>query len=240
MPRIAARTGNLLLDSLTPEERDALLADAEQRPIPVGQPRRAPGDPIDSVLFPTSGTYSVLVEIGNDRVEAATIGREGAADVYAALASNVATQVLIGQVPGEAVEVPVEVFRKMAQQGPRMQALIYGYLEALFAQAATATACIALHHVNERCARWLLETHDRVDSDTFELKQEFLAVMLAVSRPSVSIAAGTLQASGSIRYRRGTITVVDREALEAASCPCYEIIRSQYSRLVPLGSNSGV
>jgi CRP-like cAMP-binding protein len=113
--------------------------------------------------------------------------------------------------------------------------LIYGYIEALFAVASRATACIALHQVSERCARWLLETHDRVDSNRFELKQEFLGRMLAVSRPTVSVAQGTLQAAGTIQYRRGKITIVDREALEEASCSCYEVNRRDYSRLVPLG-----
>jgi CRP-like cAMP-binding protein len=94
---------------------------------------------------------------------------------------------------------------------------------------------MALHQVNERCARWLLETHDRVDSDTFELKQDLLARMLAVSRPTVSVAAGTLQAAGTIEYRRGKVSIVDREALEDASCSCYEANRADYSRLVPLG-----
>ena len=82
--------------------------------------------------------------------------------------------------------------------------------------------------------RWLLQTHDRVDSDTFGLTQEYLGVMLGVQRPSVSIAQRTLQAAGCITFRRGSITVVDREALEAAACACYELIRTEYSRLVPL------
>jgi CRP-like cAMP-binding protein len=91
-----------------------------------------------------------------------------------------------------------------------------------------------VHHLNQRCARWLLQTHDRVDSDTFGLTQEYLGVMLGVQRPSVSIAQQTLQAAGCITYKRGSITIVDREALEAAACPCYEMIRREYSRLVPL------
>jgi hypothetical protein len=99
---------------------------------------------------------------------------------------------------------------------------------------AISAACNAVHHLNERCARWLLMTHDRVEEDTFDLKQEFLAVMLGVQRPSVSIAAGTLQEAGLISYRRGGITIRDREGLEEATCPCYELIRAEYSRLVPL------
>jgi CRP-like cAMP-binding protein len=228
------RTGNQLLDSLTAQEREQLLADAERRPIPLGEVLRRPGDAVDSVMFPVSGTFSVIVEPDNDGVEAASIGREGAVDVFSALGSGIASQVLLGQVAGEFIDVPLETFLRVSKDGPTLQRLFFGYSEALFAQGCASTACIAVHNVNERCARWLLETHDRVDSDTFELKQEFLALMLAVSRPTVSIAAGTLQASGCIQYKRGKITVVDREALEAAACSCYEQVRGHYARLVPL------
>jgi CRP-like cAMP-binding protein len=101
-------------------------------------------------------------------------------------------------------------------------------------QISLTAACNAVHHLNQRCARWLLQTHDRVDDDTFGLTQEYLGVMLGVQRPSVSIAQRTLQEAGCITFRRGFITVVDREGLEAAACPCYELIRTEYSRLVPL------
>jgi CRP-like cAMP-binding protein len=227
------RTGNLLIDSLPPHERASLLADAERRPITVGEVRRAPGDAIDTVL--TSGTYSIIIDADDEQVEAATIGREGVVDVYAALGSAVATQTVLSQVAGNSIDVGVETFRAMVQADTRLRRLIYGYIEAVFAVASRATACMALHQVNERCARWLLETHDRVDSDTFELKQDFLARMLAVSRPTVSVSAGTLQAAGTIEYRRGKVSIVDREALEDASCSCYEADRADYARLVPLG-----
>jgi CRP-like cAMP-binding protein len=228
-------TGNLLLDSLPPQERAGLLTDAERRPITVGQVRRSPGDAIDTVLFPIGGTYSIIVDADHEQVEAATVGREGVVDVNAALGSAVATQTVLAQVAGNSIDVGVETFRAMAGADTRLRHLIYGYVEAVFAVMSRATACMALHQVNERCARWLLETHDRVDSDTFELKQEFLGRMLAVSRPTVSIAERTLQAAGTIQYRRGKITIVDREALEEASCSCYEANRGDYSRLVPLG-----
>jgi CRP-like cAMP-binding protein len=228
------RTGNLLLDSLTLEERDSLLSDSTERRIEVGQSWRVPGDPIDTVIFPIRGTLSLIAETGDGQVESATIGREGAADVFAALGSRVAAQALIAQIEGNAIETRLERFDKVYDSGPTARRLIHGYIEALFMQTATSAVCLAVHHLNERCARWLLQCHDRVDDDTFVLKQEFLALMLGVHRPSVSIAAKTLQASGLITYRRGKITITDREGLEDAACPCYEEIRSAYSRLVPL------
>jgi CRP-like cAMP-binding protein len=229
------KTGNLLLDSLGPSEREDLLAGAESQPIEVGHVFLSPGDPITKVIFPTGGTISVVTEPrSGQRVEAATVGREGVGCVHSALGSRVAGQQLVGQVSGEAIGVDVDLFSKLSSQPGKLQDLIYGYLEAFFAQASLSAACNAVHHLNERCARWLLMTHDRVDSDTFDLKQEFLAVMLGVQRPSVSISAGTLQEAGLITYRRGSITILDREGLEQATCPCYEMIRSEYSRLVPL------
>lgn len=94
-----------------------------------------------------------------------------------------------------------------------------------------STACMALHQVQERCARWLLMTHDRVRQDEFELSQEFLAVMLGASRPTVSIAAGMLQGAGFVRYRYGRVTISGRAGLESASCECYAHVKAQYDLL---------
>jgi CRP-like cAMP-binding protein len=227
-------TGNLLLDALGETERALLLADARTRPIEVGSVLFRPGDAIGFVPFPTSGTISMLAQPDLAApVEAATIGREGAGSLHSALGSRRATQELVGQVDGEMIAVGIEPFAKQAREG-ELQGLIYGYLEALVVQISLSAACNAVHHLNQRCARWLLQTHDRVDSDTFGLTQEYLGVMLGVQRPSVSIAQRTLQAAGCISFRRGSITVLDREALESASCACYAMIRAEYSRLVPL------
>ena len=232
-----SKTDNLILDSLDPAEREDLLAGAEPRALEVGHVFLSPGDQITEVIFPRSGTVSVVTEPRTgQRVEAATVGREGVGSVHSALGSRVAGQELVGQVSGEAIAVDVDLFAKLSSHPGKLQDLIHGYLEAFFAQASLSAACNAVHNLNERCARWLLLTHDRVDSDTFDLKQEFLAVMLGVQRPSVSISAGTLQEAGLITYRRGSITILDREGLEDATCPCYEMIRSEYSRLVPLTS----
>jgi CRP-like cAMP-binding protein len=233
-PDLRHPTGNLLLDALSEDERALLLTEARTKPIEVGAALFRPGDAIGYVPFPLRGTISMLAQPdGTGPVEAATIGREGAGSLHSALGSRRASQELIGQVDGEFIAVGIELFSKQANQG-QLQSLVYGYLEALVVQISLSAACNAVHHLNQRCARWLLQTHDRVDSDTFGLTQEYLGVMLGVQRPSVSIAQRTLRAAGCISFRRGSITVTDREALEAAACPCYEMIRAEYSRLVPL------
>lgn len=235
MDRDPPPTRNLLLDALPPADREALLASAVRQPIGVGTVLLAPGDEITTVPFPVEGTLSLVAEPDQDhRVEAASIGREGLGSVHAALGSRTASQRLFGQVPGEMITVDVETFARLAGQPGRLQRLVYGYIEATFTQAALSAACNALHHVNQRCARWLLMSHDRVDGDTFELRQEFLAYMLGVQRPTVTIAAGNLAGAGLITYHRGVITIVDRERLEEACCPCYGLIQEEYTRLVPI------
>jgi CRP-like cAMP-binding protein len=117
-------------------------------------------------------------------------------------------------------------------ESARFERLLYRYALALFDQAAQHAACNRLHALEERCARWLLMTHDRVDGDVLPLKQQFLAEMLGVHRPAVTLAAGALQKAGVIRYTRGKVTVLDREALENASCECYRIIARRDAQLL--------
>jgi CRP-like cAMP-binding protein len=124
-------------------------------------------------------------------------------------------------------------FRRALKDSPPFFALLMRYAQAFLNQIAQNSTCNRLHPVDERCARWLLQTQDRMDGETsFPLTQEFLAQMLGVRRPTVSIAAGMLQQAGLIQYVRGRMRVLDRERLEAASCECYGIIRREYERLV--------
>jgi CRP-like cAMP-binding protein len=117
------------------------------------------------------------------------------------------------------------------QESPALRRLLSRYALALFDQAAQSVACNRLHSLEERCARWLLMTHDRVRSDVMPLKQTFLAEMLGVHRPAVTVAAGALQRAGMITYARGKMRVLDRAALEGASCDCYGIIKRSMEQL---------
>ena len=233
-PGTNEKVGNLLLDAMGQDARASLVAKARRTPIVVGSVLFRPGDAITYVPFPLIGTLSLLAQPDDTPVEAATIGNEGAAKLPSALGSQTASQELIGQVAGEMITVPIEIFTKHVEEEDRFRDLMFGYIEALVVQISLTAACNAVHHVNQRCARWLLQTHDRVQGDTFGLTQEYLGVMLGVQRPSVSIAQRTLKEAGCIDFRRGSITVTDREGLEESACPCYEKIRTEYSRLVPL------
>jgi CRP-like cAMP-binding protein len=118
--------------------------------------------------------------------------------------------------------MPADIFRKEINRRDAFHELMSRYAEALGGVIMQATACNAVHSVEQRLARWLLLAHDRIGQNEFPLTQEFVAMMLGASRPSVTIVAGTLQKAGLITYRRGRLAIVDRERLEAASCECYQ------------------
>jgi CRP-like cAMP-binding protein len=133
--------------------------------------------------------------------------------------------------------VPAPLFRELLSEDGVVAALMLRYAQALLEQTSQSVACNRRHAIVERCARWLLMTHDRVGRDRFDLTHDFLAFMLGVRRASVTVAAGTLQQAGMIRYSRGKVAILDRSRLEEASCECYRIVRSRFEQL--LGSAMG-
>jgi CRP-like cAMP-binding protein len=166
-------------------------------------------------------------------VEAATVGDEGMLGIEAFLGDHaMAYGKTLMQVAGtNAAAMHVDDFRReLARRGP-LHELMGRYTQVLIAQIMQSAACNAIHDVQQRCARWLLMTHDRMHEQDFRLSHEFLAVMLGVHRPTVSVVAAALQDAGLIRYRYSQVTVVDRDGLEAASCECYPLIRAQFNRL---------
>jgi Crp-like helix-turn-helix domain len=136
------------------------------------------------------------------------------------------------QVAGDSFRLAAGPFRAEFERGEELSRLLLLYTEAAFNQVARSAACNRAHGIRERCARWLLATHDGVGEDRFELTQEFLAQMLGVRRAAVNVAAGVLQRAGFIAYARGRITIVDRAGLESAACECYGVIRGEYRRLL--------
>jgi CRP-like cAMP-binding protein len=166
--------------------------------------------------------------------ETGTVGREGFTGSETILGNdNTANSDCLVQVTGAASKMPLSCLRAFLDERPHARQLLLAYTRALFAQVLQSVACNATHSVEERCARWLLMTHDRAATDTFELTQEFLAVMLSVRRASVNIVGNAFQKAGLIRYSRGKITILDRAGLEAASCECYSRIRRVFEQLLP-------
>ncbi len=186
-----------------------------------------------TVYFPTTAVLSVLTIMRDGAaVEIGTFGREGLSGAQLVLGGESTPSRLICQVPGDAYRMSVASFLHAFETSATLHRLATRYTEALFNFMGQSIACNRLHGVNERCARWLLLTHDRVDGDEFELTQEFLAIMLGVQRPVVSLAAAALQHAGFIRYRRGHVQVRDRAGLESAACECYEINAREFARIL--------
>jgi CRP-like cAMP-binding protein len=138
----------------------------------------------------------------------------------------------IVQVAGSALRMSAADLIEALRVAPNLHRLLMRHIMAVLNQIAQSTSCNRLHEVQERCARWLLHTHDRVNGDSFVLTHEFLSQMLGVHRPTVSVAAGMLQKAGLIRYSRGRIEIIDRKGLEAAACNCYRVIADQYVKLL--------
>jgi CRP-like cAMP-binding protein len=142
------------------------------------------------------------------------------------------------QIPGTAVRINADACRKIVNTRIPVQKLIHQHMYALVRQILFGAACNRIHSKEERCARWLLMTHDRAGQDSFPLTQEFLSHMLGVRRATVNVATGMLKKAGFINYARGKITVIDRPGLESASCVCYESIRGVYEIQGSTNSNS--
>lgn len=224
---------NWLLRALPAESYERLRPHLEPVQLSTKQTLWEPHAPIRSVYFPQSCVLSLIVILEEEvPVEAATIGREGMAGIPVALGAESTSAKALAQVPGDAVRMPSSTFREALAQDGALSGLVLRYAQALHEQTSQSVACNRRHSMEERCARWLLLTHDRVGADHFPLTQEFLAVMLGVRRASVTVAAGMLQQAGLIRYSRGKITVLDRARLQDASCECYRAVREQSARLI--------
>jgi CRP-like cAMP-binding protein len=226
-------TANRLLAALPPEDAAWLAPRLERVVLEVGHVLAAPGEPFAHVYFPETAIASVVNRMADGAgVEVGTIGNEGMVGVAAYLDAEASEAETFIQLPGPALRVPAAVITEAAAR-PGVRRLFNRYTQAFLTQVAQGAACNRLHHLEARCARWLLMTHDRVGgADGFPLKQEFLALMLGVRRTGVTLAAGALQDAGLIRYRRGGIRVLDRAGLEAASCECYGIVRRTFDRLL--------
>jgi CRP-like cAMP-binding protein len=225
--------GNALLRFVPEKELRALASHLEAFSLDLGQNIYEPNGPIEYVYFICHGVVSLVKNLDDgDTVEVATIGPEGMVGVPIVLGSNATDNRAFVQIPGESLRMKTSVFKRLLKDLPKLQALLLRYTLALLNQIAQSAACNRSHSVDERCARWLLMTHDRVKKDAFPLTQEFLGQMLGVHRPTVSVAAGMLQRAGFIQYTRGVITVTDRKGLENASCGCYRAITDEYRRLL--------
>ncbi|WP_369691872.1 Crp/Fnr family transcriptional regulator [Caulobacter segnis] len=225
---------NRLLSALPSEDKALLVPYLAAMDLDKGRLLYDPGDVIDQIYFPNDGVISLmtLMESGA-AIESATIGREGALGLMAAVAPRQSLSRAIVQVPGSALRIAAGPLHDVWKRSAALRGLVDRHNDALFGHAIQSVACNALHAVEARFCRWLLSCHDRIDSNTVSLTQEFLADMLGVQRTTVTAVAGSLQAKGLIRYRRGVVDILDRAGLEAMTCECYGAVRRSYERLLP-------
>lgn len=227
------RERNHLLRALPLVEYDQLRPVLESVSLGSGDVLHQPNQPIEYVYFPQRSVLSVLTVMSDgEAVESVTIGQEGMLGIAVFLGATASSSRGIAQVPDTAVRVRTAEFQRLLPSLPALSEMLRSYAQVMIEQASQSVACNRLHALSARCARWLLTTHDRAEGQDFRLTQEFLANMLGVHRPAVSIAAGQLQKQGLIKYHRGAVTVVDRDGLEKTSCECYEMTEKSYRRLM--------
>ena len=189
--------------------------------------------PIGFVYFIEIGVGSLVNTMANGEAsEVGTIGNEGVVGLPLVLGDDRAPTSVYIQVPGAGLRMGAARFKKELARSASMRTVMLHYAHAFFNQVAQSAACNQFHSLEQRCSRWLLMTHDRMQSDEFLLTQEFLAMMLGVQRTGVSIAAGALQRAGLIRYKRGNVTIIDRRGLQRRSCECYDVSKMEFDRLL--------
>jgi CRP-like cAMP-binding protein len=226
------RERNRLLAALLPADFALLAPDLKDMRFKLGVVLHETGDRIEQVYFPRSGMISLLavMQAGNG-IETATIGREGAVGIMVGLGGRIAVSRAVVQVGGNLSQISVARFQAAVSASTAIRDLIGRYNDVQMTLVHQSAGCNALHHVETRLCRWLLQTRDRSDSDTLSLTQEFLSEMLGVQRTTVTLLASELQSAGLIRYRRGQIEIVDRAGLEGKACECYEVIRRRTEEL---------
>lgn len=223
---------NQLLGALSQQEYERLLPFLETVYLPLKQTLYEVNEPIQYVYFPQTTVISLLTVMDNgDALEFGTVGNEGMIGTSVLLETDQVPSLAFSQIPGLATRMKTDVFKREVPPGSQLYSLLQRYIQTFFNQIAQSAACNRLHPIEKRFCRWLLMTRDRAGSDEFVLTQEFLAQMLGVRRAGVSEVASQFQEFGLIRYHRGNINILDREALKANACECYAKIREQFEQL---------
>jgi CRP-like cAMP-binding protein len=215
-----------LLASLAHEDFQFLIPHLSSVQLAQGAVLAEPGVTVDHAYFPLSGAVSLLVVMRDGKaIETATVGREGVVGAMSGLGLYISQVRVIVQQPMFARKITSTEMRKAVSSSKAIADLCVRCNEELLTQARIGAACNALHRIEARFCRWLMQTRDRGESDTIMLTQEFLAQMLGVRRTSVTEVANKIQAAGAISYSRGIIKIIDLEAIKALSCECYETLR---------------
>jgi CRP-like cAMP-binding protein len=241
MHQLSPRPRNLILAQLPDAEYEILARSLVPVELPLEMRLSEPNEPIEYIYFLNTGLISTdaLTEKG-ESVEVGVIGREGFAGLPALLDQPQMSHSVMMQGAGEGLRIRSSILRDRFIKGGVLQRLVHTFAYLQLVQTAQSVLCNRMHEVDSRLARWLLTSADRMESDSLNLTQEFLAQMLGVQRSTVTVAAGDLQRAGLIGYSRGKIHILDRPNLSATACECYRIVSASYRRVLQLDANNSL
>jgi CRP-like cAMP-binding protein len=228
-PNVQRKTANQLLNSLQPAAFERIAKKLTRVKLRPKEIVYKPNQPIEHVLFPENTVLCLLTLMANgDTIEAATVGREGASWISASVGAPSMPCETIAVIEGTALKLPVADLERELKDNDHFRHVLTEYSHALLIACMRTSACNGLHKLQERCARWILTTLDRVDTNRFAVTKEFLAQLLGTNRPTVSVMVSALEKAGMLNVEGRCVTVADRKRLKEAACECYEIIRKHY------------
>jgi CRP-like cAMP-binding protein len=235
------RNRNAILAQLPEDEYIALAKSLTPVDLPLGMRLSEPNRPIEYIYFLESGLISTdaLTEKG-ESVEVGVIGREGFSGLPALLDQPQMSHSVLIQGIGQGMRIRSSIVHDEFLKGGMLQRIVHAFVYLQLAQVTQSVLCNRMHEVDARLARWLLTSADRMESESLNLTQEFLAQMLGVQRSTVTVAAGELQRAGMIGYSRGRINIMNRKALSKVACECYEIVSSSYRRILKTGADGSL
>ena len=226
---------NQLLASLPPSEYQRLVPHLESVTLNLGQVLYEVGEVIQYVYFPIQSMISLVCILRNNAMtEFALVGNEGMVGLPVFLGGNLTISRAVVQVPDSALRMQADVLKSEFERGESLQKILLLYTQALLTQVAQNAVCKSYHTIDKRLARWLLSVQDCVQKEELPLTQKYISEILGTRRASITEAAGSLQAEGLIRYSRGQIIILDREALAARACECYSSVKREYQRLLDI------
>jgi CRP-like cAMP-binding protein len=228
-PDIKRKSVNQLLNSLEPDAFERVAKKLKRVKLRSKEVVYRPNEPIEHVFFPENAVLCLMTVMSNgDTIEAATVGREGASWISASVGAPSMPCETIVVIEGTALRLPIADLDRELKENGHFRDVLTEYSHALLIASMRTSACNGLHGLQERCARWILMTLDRVDSDSFSVTKEFLAQLLGTNRPTVSVLVSVLEKAGMLNVKGRRVTLADRDRLKEAACECYDIIRKNY------------
>lgn len=235
---LSHRPRNVILSQLPENEYAALVKYFVPVQLTLGQKLSEPNEPIDHIYFLNSGLVSVdALSKKGESIEVSVIGREGFSGLPALINQPQMSHAVIVTGVGDGIRIRSSIVRDEFRKGATLRELIHAFIYLQGVQVTQSVLCNTMHEVDERLARWLLTSADRMETEDLNLTQEFLAQMLGLQRSTVTVAASALQRAGLIGYTRGKIQILDRHNLAKVACECYETVRQSYDRMLRVNQN---